>query len=61
MPVSFWIWLFFAVLTIWGGLWGWRSQPALAGWGWGPPALVWLLLFAICWAVAGNPLHALVR
>jgi hypothetical protein len=60
MPVHFWIWLFFAVWTLWGGLWGYRAAPAptLA---WGPPVIFWLLMLALCWAVAGNPSATLVR
>lgn len=60
MPIHFWIWLLFAIVTIWGGFWGY-GQRATAGWGWGPPVVVWLLVFAICWAIAGNPVNALVR
>lgn len=60
MPVHFWIWLFFAIMTFFGG-WGvFRTSPA-PGWAWGTPVVVWLWAFAISWAAAGNPLNALVK
>lgn len=61
MSVHFWIWLFFALLTIFGGWWGMRGPSPWVGPAWGAPALVWLLLFALCWAVAGNPVSVLVH
>lgn len=61
MSVHFWIWLFFALLTIFGGYWGTRGPAPWVGVAWAAPSLVWLLLFALCWAVAGNPVSVLVR
>lgn len=61
MSVRFWIWLFFALLTIFGGWWGTRGPAPWAGPAWALPVLFWLLIFAICWAVAGNPVSVLVH
>jgi len=59
MPIHFWIWFLFVVLTI-GGWFGWRAAPALQPFGWAG-GLLWLLGLAICWAVAGDPVHALIK
>jgi hypothetical protein len=61
VPVGFWIWLLFVLVTLFGGYWGTRGPTPWTGIGWAPPVLFWILLFAICWAVAGNPIHVLVK
>jgi hypothetical protein len=53
--------LFFTLITIFGGWFGFRGPTPWTGAAWGVPVLVWLLLFAICWAVAGNPVSVLVH
>jgi hypothetical protein len=61
VTIAFWIWLLFVLVTLFGGYWGTRGPTPWVGIAWAPPLLVWLLLFAICWAIAGNPVHTLVK
>jgi hypothetical protein len=65
MPLHFWVWLLFLIVVIGGGWFGWRATTpearAANPYWFAPNVFIWLLLFAICWAVAGNPVNALVR
>lgn len=57
MSIHFWIWVLF-VIGIVCGFYFWTPADRnyhVARW------VGVLLLFAICWAVAGNPVNALIR
>jgi hypothetical protein len=61
VPLHFWVWLLFLIVVIGGGWYGYSTRTPENRYWFFPNVFVWLLLFAICWAVAGNPVNALVR
>lgn len=62
MPVQFWIWLFFAIITLWGGALAWTSTAGKPSWAWGHPLIMWLWMLCVTYAIAPQgPFAALVH
>lgn len=61
MPLQFWIWVLYFAIVVGGWWYGYGKRDAANRFWFAPHFLIALLLFAICWVVAGNPVHALIK